>query len=376
MYNKSLVLKKGIIVVILILVLGTGYFISQQSSNIPSENGTSGLSNELLLPPLEVLATDFEAPWGMDFLPDGTLIVTERRGGINLVDKNGKKSKIFEFDINPDSERGVHGVAVDPNFSENKMIYFHYTYLEGNVPFNRVSRFILENNSLTEEEIVIDKIPAGLNHNGGRIKFGPDGLLYITTGDAEDSNNAQDLTNTAGKILRITKDGNPAPNNPFGDYIYSYGHRNVQGITWDENKNLWATEHGRSGELSGLDELNLIKAGKNYGWPVIQGDETHEEMEIAVLNSGADSTWAPAGAAFLNGSIFFTGLRGSALYEYKIKEKKLIEHFKEDFGRLRNVIVGQDGLLYVATSNRDFRGSVRENDDQILKINPAKLAEL
>jgi len=333
-------------------------------------------------PALSIYASNFEAPWGMDFLPDGKMIVTERPGAVKLVDTNGTVSEIARIDIDADSERGLHGVVIDPKFSENKNIYLHYTYLneQGNA-INRVARYILEDNSLTEDAVIIDDIPGALNHDGGRIKFGPDGYIYVTTGDAEDSSNAQDLNSTAGKILRATRDGEIAPGNPFDTYIYSYGHRNSQGIAWDEEGNLWSTEHGRSGALSGLDELNLIEPGKNYGWPDIQGDETNAEMETPILNSGPSVTWAPAGAAYLNGSIFFTGLMGSALYEYDISEKILTEYIKEEvgkmeYGRLRNVIVGPDGFLYVATSNRDGRGTVREGDDKILRINPAKLDEL
>ena len=150
------------------------------------------------------------------------------------------------------------------------------------------------------------------------------------------------------------------------------GHRNSQGITWDNEGRLWATEHGRSGIASGLDELNLIEKGKNYGWPEIEGDKTPPGMEKPVIHSG-DDTWAPAGAAYFEDSIFFGGLRGAALYEYKITTRELKTHFKNQFGRIRAVTLGTDGYLYFSTSNRDGRGKVQANDDKIIRVNPGKL---
>ena len=178
----------------------------------------------------------------------------------------------------------------------------------------------------------------------------------------------------AGKILRVTDTGDPAPNNPFDNRIFSYGHRNPQGITWNENGEIYATEHGRSGIQSGLDELNRIEEGLNYGWPTIQGDQKQEGMISPLLNTGT-TTWAPSSAAYLNGAVFFTGLRGQSLYKASIAgdSATLESYFSEEYGRLRNVIVGPDGLLYLSTSNRDGRGRARENDDKILRVNPDKL---
>ena len=233
---------------------------------------------------------------------------------------------------------------------------------------------VYKNKTLLNEEIIVDKIPGAPNHNGGRIKFGPDGFLYITTGDAQNPSQAQDKNSLAGKILRLADDGKIPDDNPFGNHVYSYGHRNPQGLTWDNQGRLWATEHGRSGILSGLDEINLIEKGKNYGWPDIQGDEIKVQMESPKIHSGSD-TWAPGGAAFLNNSIFFGGLRGQTFYEAKINGEKLElkEHFKGEFGRIREVVVGSDKMLYITTSNLDGRGSPKQGDDKIIKINPSKL---
>ena len=219
--------------------------------------------------------------------------------------------------------------------------------------------------------VIVDRIPGAANHNGGRIKFGQDRLLYIATGDAQEPSRAQDTNSLAGKILRVTDAGQPAAGNSFNNAVYSYGHRNVQGLAWDQNGTLWATEHGRSGALSGLDELNLIVLGKNYGWPEIAGDETRVGMEAPVKHSGATVTWAPAGAAFWQEKLYFGGLRGQALYEAVISRNKvtaLNELLKGELGRIREVITGPDGGLYITTSNRDGRGQPQETDDRIIRL--------
>jgi glucose/arabinose dehydrogenase len=231
----------------------------------------------------------------------------------------------------------------------------------------------LEGEQLTDRTVIIEHIPGAQFHDGGRIAFGPDRLLYITTGDAGEPANAQNKDSLAGKILRLRDDGTIPSDNPFGTPVYSYGHRNPQGLAWDTAGRLWATEHGRSGVQSGFDEVNLIEAGKNYGWPDSEGDEATPGIVLPVRHSGAADTWAPAGAAFFDGSIFFTGLRGEALYEARLQDttiENMATHFASEFGRLRTVVIGPDGLLYVTTSNTDGRGRPRANDDKIIRIDP------
>ena len=270
-------------------------------------------------------------------------------------------------------EGGLLGMALHPQFSENRWIYLYLTTNIGNGLKNRVERYRFEGDRLSEKTIIIDNIPGAAYHDGGRIAFGPDGYLYITTGDAGSSNLAQDINLLAGKILRLKDDGSIPPDNPFGNAVWSYGHRNSQGLAWDKEGNLWATEHGRSGILSGLDELNLIEKGENHGWPVIQGDEKKEDMKSPIVQSGADETWAPAGIAFWDGSLFFGGLRGESLYEATIlngNKVALKARFRQEFGRIRAVILGADGYLYITTSNTDGRGDPNPNDDKIIRINP------
>jgi glucose/arabinose dehydrogenase len=227
--------------------------------------------------------------------------------------------------------------------------------------------------TLTDQKIILDGIPGAPNHNGGRIKFGPDKFLYIGTGDAQNPSQAQNTNSLGGKILRIKDDGEIPADNPFHNPVYSYGHRNVQGLAWDNQGRLWATEHGRSGIQSGLDEINLIEKGKNYGWPIIQGNEKRGGMETPRLNSGPTTTWAPSGLAFLDGVLYFGGLRGRTLYEALTDNLALKEHFKDKFGRIRDVIVGPEGLLYITTSNQDGRGNPKKGDDKIIRVNPKKL---
>jgi glucose/arabinose dehydrogenase len=235
-------------------------------------------------------------------------------------------------------------------------------------------RYKFNNDGFTDEKVIIDGIPGAVYHDGGRIEFGPDGYLYITTGDAGNEDLAQDTSSLAGKILRLNDEGEVPDDNPFENELWSYGHRNPQGIAWDDKGQLWATEHGRSGLLSGFDEINLIEKGKNYGWPEIQGDETAQDMVPPVIHSGPDVTWAPAGLVYIDGTLLFTGLRGESVYEAEIQSDNSINsvkaNFKGEFGRLRAIKLGDDGFLYISTSNRDGRGQPLIEDDRIIKTNP------
>lgn len=324
-------------------------------------------------PDLQIVAENLSIPWEVVFLPDGSLLVTERPGRIVRVWPQEHTSLPVQG-VAHVGEGGLLGLALHPDYEENHWVYVYLTTRVGAALTNRVERYEFNesNNTLDNRTVIVEGISGAANHDGGRIAFGPDGLLYITTGDAQNGASAQDRAALSGKILRLRDDGSVPAENPFGTAVYSYGHRNPQGLAWDKNGQLWATEHGRSGVQSGFDEVNRIEAGRNYGWPDIEGDETAEAMVSPVLHSGARETWAPAGAAVVGDTLFFTGLRGEALYSAKIQGQRLSDftaHFKGQYGRLRAVVVSPDGeWLYITTSNRDGRGAVQTNDDKIIKI--------
>lgn len=372
---------KYINVLVLFIIGVTAIFLLSQTiekkkvtQKTPQTQNNNSISSPL------VIAKNLDTPWGIAFLPDNSMLITERPGRVQYVDKNGNIEFVATIkNAKEAGEGGLLGIALHPKFSENNYIYLYYTYnANGDDTLNRVVRMTYKNNKLSEEKIIVDKIPGASNHNGGRIKFGPDNFLYITTGDAQNPSQAQKIDNLAGKILRVTDEGEIIPGNPFKNLVYSYGHRNPQGLAWDSNSQLWETEHGPSGGSfgTGNDEINKIEAGKNYGWPKIQGDETSPGMVTPKKNSGATTTWAPAGTAFFNNSLFFAGLRGQALFEAVIENNQIVslkEHFKGTYGRIRDVILGADNMLYITTSNRDGRGNPDNTDDRIIRINPSTI---
>ncbi len=327
-------------------------------------------------PATGIVAENLDTPWAIAFLPDNSLLVTERPGRVQHIGKNGNIELVATIQNAKEiGEGGLLGIAIHPKFPANNYVYLYYTYSSnGNDTLNKVVRMTYKSNKLSDEKIIVDKIPGASNHNGGRIKFGPDDYLYITTGDAQNPSQAQKTDTLGGKILRVMDDGKPASGNPFNNLIYSYGHRNPQGIAWNSNDQLFETEHGPSGIWPNCcqDETNQIEKGGNYGWPDSVGDKVLRGTIGPLLHSNSD-TWAPSGSTIIGNSLFFSGLRGQALYEYKISEKKLLQHFKNQFGRLREAVLGPDGMLYITTSNRDGRGTPQEGDDKIIKIDPAAL---
>lgn len=375
-------MKKTLLIFLPIIVFATAIYLylkfSPQSPSAPSVEVQEGVKIPQTQvtpgqegPDIEIVAENLQIPWEIAFLPNGELLVTERPGRVLKI---GADRQIYEIQgVRHVGEGGLLGMAIHPNFTNNSFVYLYLTSTSNGSIVNRVERYQLENDSLSGREVILQGIKGAPNHDGGRIEFGPDGYLYIATGDAQQPSLSQDTSSLNGKILRVRDNGSIPPDNPFGNAVYSYGHRNVQGLTWDSEGRLWATEHGRSGVLSGLDELNLIEPGKNYGWPEIQGDETRSGMETPVIHSGASVTWAPAGAEYLNNSIFFAGLRGATLYEAKLSGTSvatLLKHFAGDYGRLRAVRLGPDGYLYITTSNQDGRGRPNPGDDKIIRIHP------
>ncbi|GAB4184688.1 MAG: PQQ-dependent sugar dehydrogenase [Simkaniaceae bacterium] len=338
---------------------------------LPRNNGHHNYVEHDADSSVEEIATDLHIPWDIAFLPDGEMLVTERPGTLYYRSRRGNKRIPIESVYHLE-EGGLLGLVLHPGFQKNHWIYLYATVRKGKKIVNRVERYRFDQGVLTDKKIIIDDIPGAKYHDGGRMAFGPDGYLYITTGDANNGMLAQDTSSLAGKILRLQEDGSLPPDNPFHNEVWSYGHRNSQGITWDKEGNLWSTEHGPSGFASGHDELNLIVKGGNYGWPLVRGYETKDGLIPPVLDSGADDTWAPASALYWDGSVFFGGLRGEAVYEAQVDQSPvvLLEHFKKKFGRIRAIVLGPDGYFYITTSNTDGRGFPKKGDDKILKIDP------
>jgi glucose/arabinose dehydrogenase len=337
---------------------------------------------------VEMLARGLETPWAIAFAPDGRIFITERPGRIRVI-KNGalQKEPWMQIEVYQSGEAGLLGLALDPAFERNRFIYAAHTYRDdkGKIK-NRLVRLRDETGKGVFDKVLLDNVEGADNHDGGRVKFGPDGKLYWTTGDAQTARFAQNLSSLNGKILRLNPDGTIPPENPFPKSpVYSYGHRNSEGLAWQPGSvQLYATEHGPSGfQGCCLDEINLIEPGKNYGWPEIRGDEKRDGMISPVLHSGTSDTWAPAGATFVTpgprsgewtGTLLFTGLRGQTLYRAAIdandpRKATIVERlFAREFGRLRDVAEGPDGAIYILTSNRDGRGRPSADDDRVLRL--------
>ena len=359
---------------------------------------------------VETIAENLNIPWAIDFAPDGRIFFTERSGGetdgttrlgaVRIIeDGNLLDEPALTLTVER-REGGVLGLVLDPNFEENHYVYVYYTKKSAPFPkdflaetFNRLSRFTEIDNKLENEFVIIDQIPGSTTHDGGRIKFGPDGKLYATTGEIKIPELSQDLNSLGGKVLRINSDGTIPTDNPFENSpVYSYGHRNPQGLDWDQSTGkLVLSEHGPSGEngWQGRDEINIVEPGKNYGWPHVSGDMKDEKFESPLYQTGQETTWAPSGAAFYNsdnfpewkGKFFIATLYGKHLriLDLDIEQNKVLSNevfLKGEYGRLRDVVEGPDGNLYLLTSNTDGRGIPVANDDRILKIVPISAKEI
>jgi glucose/arabinose dehydrogenase len=354
------------------------------ATDSPTERPTDDPSDRASAPttstdgPTEVVdtvASGLAVPWGLDFLPDGRAVVTERDTARVLLvtpSEGGGEGDVVEIGRIPETfaqgEAGLLGVAVSPDFGTDHLVYFYVCTADD----NRVVRAELDIGSgapeLGETEPVLTGIPNGLIHDGGRLEFGPDGFLYVSTGETGDDQLARDRTGYAGKILRITPSGDPAPGNPFDDEVWSWGHRNVQGLAFDDDGRLWASEFGQDS----FDELNLIEAGDDYGWPAVEGSGGEPEFQDPELTWSTDEA-SPSGLAYLDGELWMATLRGERLWQIPVDDGtagKPVAHFTGDYGRLRSVEVAPDGRLWLTTSNHDGRGEPAAEDDRILVVQP------
>ncbi|MCW2791174.1 MAG: glucose sorbosone dehydrogenase [Nocardioides sp.] len=314
------------------------------------------------------IATDLAVPWGLGFLPDGDAIVTERdtRRVLLIHGPDHRVREIGTIDAAaPQGEAGLLGVAVSPDFETDHQLFFYVSTAED----NRIVRTTYDAGRLGEPTVILDDIPNGFIHDGGRLAFGPDGYLYASTGETGDDSLSQDKASLGGKILRITTDGDPAPGNPFGDSpVWSYGHRNVQGLAFDDRGRLWASEFGHND----FDELNLIEPGDDYGWPIVEGrggraglTDPQVVWDVAVAS--------PSGLAWRDGELWLASLRGARLWRIDVTGNLATDpkdFFVGEYGRMRTVAVAPDGRLWVTTSNQDGRGAPVEGDDRILLVDP------
>jgi glucose/arabinose dehydrogenase len=341
---------------------------------------------------VEIWIEDLRIPWSLVFLPGGGALVSERPGTIRLVREDKLLQKPYAvIDVEHIGEGGLMGLAIHPSFPAEPYVYVMHTYRKENRLYNRVIRLRDSGGHGAFDRVIIEGIPGGRNHNGGRIGFGPDRMLYIATGEIFESEIAQDIKSLGGKILRLTPDGEIPEDNPFKDSpVYSYGHRNPQGIDWKPGTNeLFESEHGPSGEFGrfGHDEINIILKGGNYGWPEVIGAAGRKPYidPIVVWKKATP----PSGIIFYKGNLlshlkcdlFVATLRSRALIRIKLdpynRVRGIQRWFSADYndgkyGRIRDVVEGPDGAIYFLTNNTDGRGSPQPGDDRIYRIVPKK----
>jgi quinoprotein glucose dehydrogenase len=380
---------KKVIFIILILLAFPGLTMSFPKVGKAPQN-----VEEIVLPDgrdvaVEVWAENLYTPWSLIFISDDNALVSERNGNIRSI-KNGKlqETPYARIPVAQSGEGGLMGIAAHPEFTKNPYIYVMHTYQKENQLQNRVIRLRHHKEQGVFDKVILDNIPGARFHNGGRIAFGPDGMLYIATGENFNADLAQKLNSLAGKILRITSDGSVPGDNPFRDSpVYSYGHRNPQGLSWHpDTQDLFSSEHGPSGEYLTFanDEINVIRKGANYGWPETIGAPGYKTFTDPVVVW--KKTTPPSGMIFytgdklshLKGDLFVATLRSQALIRIKLEKEKdsynvlrIERWFHGKYGRIRDVVEGPDGFLYFLTNNRDGRGKPQPGDDRIYRITPA-----
>ncbi|HEY3025356.1 MAG TPA: PQQ-dependent sugar dehydrogenase [Pyrinomonadaceae bacterium] len=375
----------GIYLIVLVLALACGHPPpGRGAGEVETSSAQTSFKVETVIGGLQV-------PWSIVWAPDGRMIFTERAGRVRVYEKGQLRPQpVFTVpDVEPRGESGLMSIALHPQFASNHLLYLSYAY-RGDGQRVRVVRYRDTANGFAERKVIIEDIPAAQFHAGCRLRFGPDGKLYITTGDATDRDLAQRLDSIAGKTLRLNDDGSVPPDNPFVGQanarpeIWTYGNRNGQGIDFQPGTNLlFETEHGPSGfdGPGGGDEVNVLEKGKNYGWPVIHHRATHEGMESPLLEY--TPACAPASGTFYRGSMFsqfkgnffFGCLRGERIIRLVLDGRRVVSQenlLEKKYGRIRDIAEGPDGFIYFSTSNRDGRGTPASDDDRIMRLGPLK----
>ena len=336
-------------------------------SSSPTRDGSGSTGSPRVI---GTVATGLEAPWGVAFLPDDTALVTERDSGRILhVTGSGRGGKVRAVgrvdETRAQGESGLLGIAVSPSYDQDRAV-FAYVSTDSD---NRIVQMTFDGNRVGTPKPILTGIPHGFIHDGGRLAFGPDGYLYASTGETGEGPLAQKPDSLGGKILRITKTGKPAPGNPDPKSpVFTIGHRNVQGLAFDDQDNLWASEFG----ASTWDELNLIEKGNNYGWPEVEGKGDQNRFRNPQIVWNTDDA-SPSGLAFLDGHLYLGALAGTRLWRVDVNGRKAshpTDFFVGRYGRLRTVVAAPDGNLWLTTSNRDGRGNPGPKDDQILLVRP------
>ncbi|MYS95579.1 MULTISPECIES: PQQ-dependent sugar dehydrogenase [Streptomyces] len=348
------------------------------SSSAPGSSAPTGQAGQETPPAkgsvkvVRTVAEGLDSPWGLAPLPGGGLLVSSRDDGtiVRVDEKTGRKTELGEVPgVSAAGEGGLLGIALSPDYASDHMVYAYFTSASD----NRIVRMLYDEKKPSGEQLgapdtVFKGIPKGFIHNGGRIEFGPDKMLYVGTGESGDTGLSQDKDSVGGKILRLTPEGEPAPGNPFRNSpVYSYGHRNVQGLAWDAKQRLFASEFGQDT----WDELNAIKPGDNYGWPEAEGRSDDSGFHNPV-EQWTTAEASPSGIAYAEGSVWMAGLRGKRLWRIPLNGTEASaepQAFLEgEYGRLRTVVPAGGDRLWLVTSNTDGRGSPKDGDDRILEL--------
>jgi glucose/arabinose dehydrogenase len=343
------------------------------ASTTPSTSGAAPqpvAATEPLRPRVvETLTKGLRAPWGLVLLPDGSVLISLRDSGEIVRVADGARTSVGKVDgAVAGGEGGLMGIAIGPDFDTDPAIYAYFTALTD----NRLVKIPYRDNRLGSPVVILSGIRKAIYHDGGRIAFGPDGKLYLGTGDASSPDTAQDKDSLNGKILRMNPDGSVPSDNPIsGSLVYSMGHRNVQGLDWDTDGNLWSAEFGQKA----WDELNLIQPGANYGWPKVEGKGGEEQGFVDPVAVWRTDDASPSGIAVAGGSIWMAALKGERLWQIPItkggKRPEVGEpraHFQGDYGRLRTVLRTPDGGLYLINNTTDGRGKPSNDDDRLFRV--------